>query len=155
MKRRVIFILIILAVIILAVSFSLKKQQLLPFSLTTPPQTKTNGTRPMHGFAVIKDNKTGNAIGNAARAEQKKVFTVGLRVKTLPHLAGGMFYAAWLSDGKRLISLGRLTREEKSGDYILAYIAKEDVGLFPTIQITKEAIDDQKPETVVAEGEFK
>jgi len=102
----------------------------------------------------LKDVSGGDAAGVATRKEEGNAVTQSVLV-SLPEPEAGQFYEAYLmgaSEEAEPMYLGKL-RSVKGG-WMLDYELSQESLELSTIKITRETLDDRKPEETVLEGTF-
>jgi hypothetical protein len=99
----------------------------------------------------LKDVSGGIYRGIAARKFEKGTFTITVLVD-LPDLSSNEFYEGWISSGDKFISIGKL-RIAKGG-FLVDFTSNIDYSSYNKVIVTKEKVNDNKPESLILEGSF-
>lgn len=103
------------------------------YNLTVPDNIeKTN----------LKDVSGGNGMGIATRTEI---------LADLPDPESGYFYQAWLENGDKLVSLGKMSMEK--GGWIISYTGSNYPG-YNKVLVSLERVFDYTVEKRILEGSF-
>lgn len=96
--------------------------------------------------------------GDANRSYNEGKTTLGIRAENLPTPKRGA-YSGWLKDGDDLLYAGqfqKVTEGDYKDDYVLGFLAEEDLRHYKEVLITlEENTDDQKPEKIILQGYFQ
>lgn len=102
--------------------------------------------------ASLEDVSGGTGSGLATRkyAEGKFIHSV---LAALPDPASGVFYEGWLvSESGDVVYTGKLRMAK--GGWVLDFVSAVNLSDHDQVVVTREMVDDQKPEGHVLEGSF-
>lgn len=140
--------------------FYLYKNLKIPKALPTPtPSTTKSEIQGLFDYVIpedldsieLKDVSGGEGRGIATRKFENNLFTHAV-LTDLPDLTSNEFYEGWLTMGDKFISTGKL-RIAKGG-FLLEFNSATDYSNYNGVVITREKLNDGKPETHVLEGSF-
>ena len=112
---------------------------------------KTPKVLPTSTPLTLKDVTGGIYRGIAARKFEKRIFTITV-LADLPDLSSNEFYEGWVFSGDKFISIGKL-RIAKGG-FLVDFTSNTDYSSYNKVTVTKEKVNDNKPESLILEGSF-
>ncbi|AKM83151.1 hypothetical protein A2422_03775 [Candidatus Woesebacteria bacterium RIFOXYC1_FULL_31_51] len=135
---------------------NLKTPKVLPTSTPLTIKSKIEG---LFNYVIpddldsieLKDVTGGIYRGIAARKFEKRIFTITV-LADLPDLSSNEFYEGWVFSGDKFISIGKL-RIAKGG-FLVDFTSNTDYSSYNKVTVTKEKVNDNKPESLILEGSF-
>ncbi|MDO8340511.1 MAG: hypothetical protein Q7T59_00900 [Candidatus Woesebacteria bacterium] len=135
---------------------NLKAPKVLPTSTPSTIKSKIEG---LFNYVIpddldsieLKDVTGGIYRGIAARKFEKRTFTITV-LADLPDLSSNEFYEGWISSSDKFISIGKL-RIAKGG-FLVDFTSNIDYSSYNKVTVTKEKVNDNKPESLTLEGSF-
>ena len=135
---------------------NLKTPKVLPTSTPLTIKSKIEG---LFNYVIpddldsieLKDVTGGIYRGIAARKFEKRIFTITV-LADLPDLSSNEFYEGWVFSGDKFISIGKL-RIAKGG-LLVDFTSNTDYSSYNKVTVTKEKVNDNKPESLILEGSF-
>lgn len=162
MYKPIYIITIIIIVVFTAAYFFYGKYEKIRKEKKYPMTASQKDVNVEENITALENTNDHSIGGDANRSYKENVFTISIRAYELPDLAKEQFYAGWLIDESSLdnantVYLGPMKKEESGefkDDFVLGYKATEDLRSYKKLSITKETIDDQKPEKEIMTGFF-
>ena len=130
-----------------------RNQAVSPFS----PQLNSSPNEIQRVAALYDANGTLSA-GEASWRFADGLYQFGLNAGKLPQPPKGAFYAAWFVYNNAPSFTGKLEKIETGpyqGNYLLGSASKENLSGFEKVMVTLETKDDDQPEKLILEGDFK
>jgi hypothetical protein len=164
-KREILIGFVVILVLALGIFFWRRSKTNLKVPEATPTPSVQNQIESKFNVQIpenvdkaeLKDVSGGASGAVVTRKYDKGLFSFTL-LANLPDLADREFYEGWLTKGKSgdsdysLISLGKL-RIAKGG-YLLEFQSSKDYSGYNRAIVTREQVNDTKPEKTILEGSF-